>query len=285
MVFLLNLSRLLRPLSSVKNFFIALVVFAISPQGINLWMLFLGIISLSLVCCAVYAFNSVSDFQIDRKNPNKQHYSSAVAYFGSRVSIIIVIGFFLLGLAIGLGLGRNFVISLVLLALAGFLYSSPVTRFKDKPALDVLFAAALTYPLRFSALWFIGQQGFPPPLILLALSAAKSGGYIGYKQLDRGHFVRAEKFLIVLSVLLFFAVLVISVYLYLNPGYLLSFGLRSFPREAVWFVPFIILPSIALYLKIFGFLRFVGIKQLRAAYLIYSVALVIIFVKIFYGIF
>jgi|GEM_PF-3295930 len=187
--FFVNLSRLTRPLSNVKNLAIIALAFFLSGAEFDLADVLIGFFSLSLVCSAVYGFNTLCDLKCDKDNKNKEHYTKAVTYFGKGVIYIILAALVIAGLLLGYYVDAYFVGGLLLLLIVGFLYSSPYTRFKEKILLDVIFGAILTYPLRFFAAWFIFELSFPPLLPIMGLAFAKAGGYMMYKELDRPFFV------------------------------------------------------------------------------------------------
>lgn len=274
--FLLNLFRLARPLSNVKNIALIILAMYISKTSFSLpiflWVLF----SASLVCSAFYVFNTLSDADIDRNNENKKHYLEALKYFGEDKAFIIFIVFLSLGLLIGYFINLYFFICLLLLALANFLYSSKYTRFKERIILDVIFGASLTFFFRFLAFWFAFTLSFPPVLVLAGLIFAKSGGYFLYKSLDATYLsARGIKNSVTVLNLkgrgIFSAVLFAAAFICFEIICLSGI----LPMKLSPFILFIIPPIIIAYLSYFGKIK-TSVKKLRVAGYIYWIIVLII---------
>ncbi|MBI1866604.1 MAG: hypothetical protein HYS02_02445 [Candidatus Staskawiczbacteria bacterium] len=63
--FLLNFFNLTRILSNVKNIAVVFLSFYLSGSNLDWRRLFIGIISLSFICSAIYIYNNLSDAKID----------------------------------------------------------------------------------------------------------------------------------------------------------------------------------------------------------------------------
>lgn len=186
--FLINLFRLTRPLSNIKNIALIILALYLSKTDFNLILLLAGFLSLSFVCSSFYVYNTLSDYDLDKNDKNKNHYSEAIDYLGRKTSFAIFISLLVCGFIIGFFVNFYFLFVLALLALTNFFYSSKKFRFKERFILDVLFGATLTFFFRFIASWFIFSDSIPPFLVAIALVSAKSAGYLLYKEVDRPFF-------------------------------------------------------------------------------------------------
>jgi len=273
-------------LSNVKNIAIVLLAFYFSGTQFNAVSFFLGIVSLSSIFSAVYAYNNISDFYIDKKNNEKKHYSESVEYFGKKnaftIFFILVVISFLLALFINI----YFLTTLIVLFIAGIMYSSPAIRFKEKFLLDFLFGATFTYLLRFISAWFIFSISFPPILPILALISAKTGGYILYKQGD-AQFLKSlgvkntatiikKKETIIFSIFLWIITFISVFFLFINAKYLNIKILGSLPLKFLILSPFAIPPLAVIYLYTLGALK-MSIKNLRILGFIYWLSFIIVF--------
>jgi 4-hydroxybenzoate polyprenyltransferase len=249
----------------------------------------LGVISLSLISSAVYAFNTLCDFKIDKDNKNKEHHSKSVSFFGERKISFIITTLIALGLLTGLMINYYFFLSLALLILFNFLYSSRYTRFKEKIILDVLAAGVFAFAIRFIASWFIFSISFPPLLPIIALVSAKTGGYLIYKEIDRPFLTALnirnsitaikKRTLIIISVLLWIVSLLSFLLLCLNSGFKIRF-LGFLPLKFLILTPLAIPPLIVIYIRAFGKIK-TEIKHLRIIGFIYWILAIIIIWKLF----
>lgn len=281
-------AKLTRPLSNVKNIALIVLAFYLLKTNFNLTEILSAFFSLSFVCSAIYAQNSFYDYEADKNNKNKQHYSEAVDYLGKKNAIIIIFLLFLIGIVLGFFINIYFLLSIVLLSLTGFLYSSKLTRFKEKIILDVLFGAGFTFPLRFTAAWFIFSQSAPPLLVLTALASAKIGGYLLYKEADRkfltdlkiknsiNSFKKQE--IILASFAFLFIAFISFVFLCLNYYFKISI-LGNLPPSFLWLIPFFLPPILIIYFSVLGNIK-TPIKVLRIwglIYLLLAVAVIWVF--------
>jgi len=272
---LTGLSRLVRPLSNIKNIVIVAVAFYFSGADFHLVSVLLGFFSLSFISSAIYGYNTINDLHLDQDNENKKYYAQGVQFFGERKSLTIVLFLTVMGLAVGIFLGYYFFIALIFLTASGFFYSSKYTRFKEKIVLDILFGASLTFLFRFIAAWFIFSNNFPALLPMLALVFGKTSGYLLYKGLDREyllnkHIKNTITFISLKSLFIFsfsFAALTISsiVLMFFNSTYFHVDALGYLPVRALFLIPFIIPPTVVIFFQIkektkFSnpFLRFCG---------------------------
>ncbi len=282
-----NFARLTRPLSNVKNAGIFLLAILLS-RGLDLvdiYRNFLAFLSLSLVCSGIYAFNSYSDFDIDQNNENKKHYAEAVKYFDKRGALAISALCVLVGLFLGGMINVGFVSAIFLLALTGFLYSSSYFRFKEKYFLDILFGAALTFPLRFLAAWYANMAICPPIIILFALAAVKSAGFMIYKAQDRKYIsdtgisnsfvVLSLNWIAAISFALFVFSFAVLLFLYNNPDYMRANGLMPIPDWIIRIMPLFILPIFVAYFKFYKFIK-TGTDRLRQIGFVYAVVIILV---------
>lgn len=274
--FLINLFRLTRPLSNVKNIALVLLAFYLSGQEFNLNKFILGIFSLSFACSAIYAYNAICDLEYDKNNKNKQHYSQAVYYFGEKYALIVILFLAAIGIFIGFYFNIYFLISLLALLITSFFYSSKYTRFKEKAGLDVLFGAALPFAFRFLAGWFVfsgSDPGLTPSfwLVILALVFAKTGGYLLYKEADRTYL---EKLNIKNSITLLkkWTVILLSALCWVLA---IASSFAVLPVKFLFLIIFAIPPLVVIYLSVLGIIK-TEIKHLRIWGFIYWILVIII---------
>lgn len=275
-IFFKNFFRLARPLSNVKNIALIFLAFYVSEAELNVFKIILGFISVSLVCSAFYAFNTLSDYDFDKKNENKKHYLEAVEYFGKNNCFLIFIFLLASGIISAIFINIYFLSALLLLTLTDFLYSSKQIRFKEKFILDILFGAVFTFLFRFLAFWHIFSLSFPPLLVLAVLISGKSAGYLLYKEIDRP-FLSAQNVknsitfsrkstIIFISVLLWIICLISIV--------LLCFGGRYLPVKFLFLLPFALPPLAMIYLSALSKAK-TKIKFLRTLGFIYWILIII----------
>lgn len=268
---IINLLRLTRPLSNVKNIALIVLAFYLSGVAFN-WVIFLvGLFSISFVCSSFYVYNALSDYGLDKNNGNKSHYSEAVDYFGKKASFMIFILLLVTGFVTAIFINFYFLFFLILLALINFFYSSKKFRFKERFILDILFGASFTFLLRFVALWFVFSFSFPPLFVVLALVFAKSAGYLLYKDLDYEYLLASKvknsvtilgkRTKIVISVILWILAFLSFLLLCLNAYFKIAF-LGSLPLRFLLLIPFVIPPVVIIYFSSFGKIK-VAVKVLR----------------------
>lgn len=270
--FFVNLLRLTRPLSNVKSIALVLWAFYLSGKDFDLANIIVGIISLSLISSAVYAYNSVSDIELDKTNKNKRQYSEAAQYFGEKHGLLAAFFLAILGLICAFYINVYFVSAVAVLLLIGFLYSSPHVRFKEKVVLDILFGAFFAFMARFAASWFIFSISAPPLLPVIFLISAKAGGYLLYKEHDYSYLsasgiknsitVLGKKAKIILSAVFFLISLLSFIFICLNSAYLHIGFLGAMPLNFLFLIIFAVPPVIIIYLSVFNKLPF-KIQKLR----------------------
>lgn len=258
--FLINFSKLTRPLSNTKNIVIIAIAFYFANVEFHLLPILLGFFALSFVSSAIYGYNAVNDLNLDINNGNKKYYAEGVQFFGERKSLIIVSVLAVIGLVLGFYLGYYVFFALVALLITGFLYSSKYTRFKEKIAFDVLFGASLTFLFRFIASWYIFSNSAPSLLPILALVFGKTAGYPLYKGMDREYLLSQHITNTITSISLkalfifsfFFATLTAFsvVLMFLNPLYFHINILGSVPFQVLFLIPFAIPPAVVICLQI-----------------------------------
>lgn len=268
----LNFLRLTRPLSNVKNIALIILAFYFSKADFNLILFLAGFFSLSFVCSAFYVYNTLSDYNLDKNNKNKNHYSKAVDYFGEKISFIIFVLLLACGLIIGFFVNFNFLFVLILLALTNFFYSSKKFRFKEKVILDILFGATFTFLFRFVACWFIFSISTPPLLVIIALISAKSAGYLLYKEVDRS-FLKDQNIKNSITIVKKETIIIVSTILWL-----ICFLSLFFLKFSV-LIPLAIPPLVIIYLSALNKIK-TKIKYLRIAGFIYWLFVLIIIYKL-----
>lgn len=179
------LEDVLRISSGVKN--VVIVVIAAYFAGAETHTAAIILVSFSLTCItsAMYAYNALTDVKIDAKNPNKQHRSRAARTLPESTVHALIFILITTGALLSVTLSILSALAHVLLATELFLYSSPLTRFKERPLLDVVFGAVLSFSFRYFGAWYALSTGAPPLWPLAALVLAKCGGFMLYKELDR----------------------------------------------------------------------------------------------------
>lgn len=272
-----NFLRLTRPLSNVKNIALIFIAFYIARPEVNASEIVLGFLSISFICSAFYAFNTLSDYNFDKKNENKKHYLQAVEYFGKKNCFLIFIFLLSFGLIFAIFINGYFLLAVSLLALTDYLYSSKYIRFKEKFVLDVLFGAVFTFLFRFLAFWYIFSFSSPPLLVLAALVSGKSAGYLLYKEVDRP-FLSAQnvknsitlfkKYTIIFISILLWIVCLISIVLLCIDG-------RYLPFKFLILLPFALPPLAMIYLSVLDKIK-TKIKFLRTFGFVYWFFVIII---------
>ena len=271
---LLNLARLTRPLSSVKNIAVVSLALYLSSSQLNLGLFILGVFSLSLTFSATYAYNSVCDMAADEENENKKRYFYSVQYFGKNKALAIAVVLAIIALVVGFLINIYFFASLIVLLIISFLYSSPYTRFKEKIIVDVVFGASLTFLFRFVAAWLIFENSFPPLLPMFALVFVKNGGYMLYKGYDKPFLIKrgvkntttllSQKTTLIISAVFFILSILFFLLLCLNSIYSNIDILGSLPISFLWLLPFFIPPIIVSYLLFLKKIK-ISSRRLRVA--------------------
>ena len=287
---IVNFFGLTKLLSNVKNIAIVLFAFYLSGTEFNLLEFLLSIISLSLIFSAIYAFNNISDLDVDLKNNYKKHYVKNVQYFGERSVFLLIFLLIFSGLIIGFFINIYFLFFIIILLIIGFLYSSKYTRFKEKFILDFLFGATLTYFFRFVAAWFIFSISLPPLLPIIILISAKTGGYLLYKQVDKPFLlslkikntitILSNKTLIIISTFFWLITFLSFFLLCLNSKYLNIKILGSLPIKFLILTPFAFPPLIFIYLYIFDKMK-TKMRYLRIIGFTYWILVIIVIWKLF----
>jgi len=250
---LMNLLRVIRPFSNVKNLPVVFFAYYLAGTDISLQTTIVPTLALSLVCSAMYALNSLMDVHLDRRNVHKHVYADAVTRVGMESTLWIALGLAASGLVLGSLVNGRFLAALIALIVTALFYSAPPFRFKERAVLDVTFGAALTFPLRFIGGWYAFSAAAPPLLPLLGLLLGKSGGYLLYKEFDREDLVAAgientttmnrKTWNVRMAMIL----IVLSIAAFLAMGTTVDLGLPflgSIPRRALILLPLSIPPLV-----------------------------------------
>lgn len=178
-----------RVMSNTKNLALVVLALYLSGEHPTLHRIFLVLLSLSAVSSAMYVYNSLTDAALDARNANKRAYAAAINILGPTKSLWLITALLAVGVLTAAIIGSSFALLTIALACVMFLYSVPGLRVKERLGFDVIFGAALTYPLRFAAAWVAFSESFPPLLPLLILPCVKIGGYMLYKGFDRADLI------------------------------------------------------------------------------------------------
>lgn len=283
--FLKNFSALVRFFSNTKNLLIICLAFFLSEANFIAANFIFGFLSLSFICSAVYAFNTLFDQKIDKLNENKSHYSGAVLYFGQKNVLLIIFVFLLLGFIFGFAVNYYFAASLIFLVAFGFLYSSPWTRFKEKPVLDILFSSFFTFAFRFISAWLIFSTSMPPLLPLFALGFSKSAGFMLYKENDRPALLKNniknsitamnKKLNIIISTSLLLFSLLLTSLMCLNGKYFHINWWGYLPFNLIFLIPLGFLSIIVADLKVAGIINY-SIRKLRIIGYLYAILVLVL---------
>lgn len=157
---------------SIKNLFVlpgVIVPLSIYPGLMTralIGKLVLAFISITLVACSNYVINEVLDAPFDRLHPTKKNRAAARGHVNTTVAYIQWIAMMLVGVAIGLLVGRMFALTAAFLWIMGCFYNIPPARTKDVPYLDVL-TESINNPIRMLLGWYAVTSLLVPPVSLL----------------------------------------------------------------------------------------------------------------------
>ena len=157
---------------SIKNLFVLpgiIVPLSIYPGLWNralLGKLVLAFISITFVACSNYVINEVLDAPFDRLHPTKKNRAAARGHVNTAVAYVQWIVMMLVGVGIGLLVGKMFAFTAAFLWVMGCFYNIPPARTKDVPYLDVL-TESINNPLRMLLGWYAVTSTLVPPVSLL----------------------------------------------------------------------------------------------------------------------
>jgi decaprenyl-phosphate phosphoribosyltransferase len=153
---------------SIKNLFVlpgVIVPLSIYPELLTralIWKLVLAFVSITLVACSNYVINEVLDAPFDRLHPTKKNRAAARGHVNIPVAYVQWIAMMLVGVAIGLLIGKMFALTAAFLWIMGCFYNIPPARTKDVPYLDVL-TESINNPLRMLLGWYTVTSVMTPP--------------------------------------------------------------------------------------------------------------------------
>jgi hypothetical protein len=153
---------------SIKNLFVlpgVIIPLSIYPELVNRALavkLVLAFISITLVACSNYVINEVLDAPFDRLHPTKKNRAAARGHVNIGVAYVQWIVMMLVGVAIGLLVGKMFALTAAFLWVMGCFYNIPPARTKDVPYLDVL-TESINNPLRMLLGWYAVTSVMTPP--------------------------------------------------------------------------------------------------------------------------
>jgi decaprenyl-phosphate phosphoribosyltransferase len=157
---------------SIKNLFVlpGVIVPLSSYPGLLtwglVWKLVLAFVSITLVACSNYVINEVLDAPFDRLHPTKKNRAAARGHVNTGVAYVQWIAMMLVGVGIGLLVGKMFALTAAFLWVMGCIYNIPPARTKDVPYLDVL-TESINNPLRMLLGWYAVTSVLVPPVSLL----------------------------------------------------------------------------------------------------------------------
>lgn len=280
--FIANIFRVTRPLSNVKNIAIVLFAYFLSGTTLPVTSIVLPILALSLVCSAMYAINSLTDVDLDKRNNNKRIYASAVANIGKTNTLWLVIVLTIVGMILGHLINTRFLAALIGLVVTALCYSAPPFRFKERVFLDILFGATLTFSLRFLGSWVAVSAAAPPLLPLFGLILGKSGVHILYKELDHEDLAAAHIQNTITrntkrtNIRIALTLITLSIVTFLGMTLTADYGvpwLGTVPQRALLVLPLSIPPMIVLLLQATGVTTFNN-RVLRVMGLLYTLGVV-----------
>ncbi|MEO6805989.1 MAG: UbiA family prenyltransferase [Edaphobacter sp.] len=157
---------------SIKNLFVLpgiIIPLSIYPALLNKalgWRLVLAFVSITLVACSNYVINEVLDAPFDRLHPTKKNRAAARGHVNVPAAYAQWILMMVVGVAIGLLVGKLFALTAAALWVMGCFYNIPPVRTKDVPYLDVL-TESINNPLRMLLGWYAVTSLLVPPVSLL----------------------------------------------------------------------------------------------------------------------
>jgi decaprenyl-phosphate phosphoribosyltransferase len=161
-----------RPDHWFKNVFVLPgVAFAIydSPDLLS-WKivpsLFLCLIATCLVASSNYVINEILDAPKDAFHPIKKNRPIPSGKVNLKIAYGEWVFLGLAGFVLGSQVNAWFLLSLILLAVMGFLYNVPPIRLKDLPYVDVL-SESINNPIRLFLGWLTVNNSYPPTLSLI----------------------------------------------------------------------------------------------------------------------
>ena len=155
---------------SIKNLFVlpgVIVPLSSYPELLS-WRLggtlLLALVVITLVACSNYVINEVLDAPFDRLHPIKKNRPAARGVVHTGAAYVQWLAMMLVGVGLGLLIGRMFAATCVVLWVMGCLYNFPPVRTKDVPYLDVL-TESLNNPLRMLLGWYAVTATMEPALV------------------------------------------------------------------------------------------------------------------------
>jgi 4-hydroxybenzoate polyprenyltransferase len=149
------------------------IVFAwlLAPGGhelsaVTVMNIVLGFAAACAISSANYVINEWLDAPFDAKHPKKQSRPAVRTAMEPSVVYLEYALLIVAGLAAAYFVGRMFLITTAIFAIAGFLYNVRPFRTKDLPFLDVI-SESINNPLRLLLGWFMIAPAFAPPASLL----------------------------------------------------------------------------------------------------------------------
>ncbi len=163
---------------SIKNLFVlpgVIVPLSAYPAQFNLHLvgvLLLAFVSITLVACSNYVINEVLDAPFDRLHPIKRNRPAARGVVNVPLAYVQWLGMMVVGIAIGLLIGKMFALTALVLWIMGCVYNIKPLRTKDVQYLDVL-TESVNNPLRMLLGWYavtaaMGIALVPPISLLVA---------------------------------------------------------------------------------------------------------------------
>jgi 4-hydroxybenzoate polyprenyltransferase len=188
----------------------------------------LGLVSFLITYAAIYPYNDLMDFEVDKKDGFKQKYKALVrGELKPTTAITMVFGFPIIGLMLASMVSSYYMMLLIILLFINFLYSSPYTRLKSKTSYAVI-SMFLMQVIKFCLGWFTftSEVTSIPIWIILTFSFSYLLSYLFYKKGSikkmKDTYLKHKKIMIPLSLMTLFSFAVsILIYPYKIPMMLL----------------------------------------------------------------
>jgi 4-hydroxybenzoate polyprenyltransferase len=159
--------RLIRPIAWIVFLFPFSIGFGLSTTpNLQLHVILLGFLSFICVMCFGFSINALGDIHIDQyhdghsKDMNLSKQPLVTGEITPKKAWYLTLGFLVFSLLISYNVSRLFLLSIIILDILGFIYSSPPIRLKERPGMDIFCNASLGM-MFFTAGTFLGETILP----------------------------------------------------------------------------------------------------------------------------
>ena len=138
--------------NSFKNslqYFFGIALYVLSNGGSNLTLskISIGLFSFLLFYVAIYLYNDLIDYDLDRKNVFRSNIKAlARGSINKKTAKMLIYTCMIVGLSLSLLINKAHILALITIGIFNFFYSSPYTKLKDN---------ALTFPMTLVAIQFL----------------------------------------------------------------------------------------------------------------------------------